>query len=230
VVLVQLRRRHGRLHHLGTRSVPLFLLLLLLLLNIPSKTNTIGIAFTGAWGPGKYGGPGGPHGPGGRWGGYGGGGGQNAQDVDGDGDIDSDDWSSYTRTWTGGVYTVTGCEWNGNVWAGGPGGWGPGGNNGGGGPWAPWGRGWAWKTETVDTVTAVITGSAGSLSTSVGPATVAYGSSGSLTTTSLVTAAQAQRTDPPVQQGAAAAPADAALGVKAVGVALGGVLVVVGLL
>lgn len=47
-------------------------------------------------------------------------------DSDNDSDDRWDDWRQWTRTWTGGVYTVTGCEWAGNVWAGGPGGCGRG--------------------------------------------------------------------------------------------------------
>ncbi|KAL2122087.1 hypothetical protein VTJ04DRAFT_2542 [Mycothermus thermophilus] len=65
-------------------------------------------------------------------------------------------WRPWTRTWTGGVYTVTGCEWNGNVWAdGGPGGCPPDGRRGCS-PWGPWGRNWTFHT-TSTTLTQYIT-------------------------------------------------------------------------
>lgn len=95
--------------------------------------------------------------------------------------------TEYTRTWSGGVYTVTGCEWNGNVWAGGPGGFGRGGS--GGSPWGPWGKGWTWTTVT-QTVTRVVTvtdaAGAPALSTSVGLAAVAQAVSGDVTSTSVI--------------------------------------------
>ncbi|KAL2016295.1 hypothetical protein VTK56DRAFT_3894 [Thermocarpiscus australiensis] len=172
-------------------------------------------AFTGAWGPGKYGG-------GGPWHG-------NNADSDNDNDDDCDEW---TRTWTGGVYTVTGCEWNGNPWAGGPGGWGPGGAGVGWGPWAPWGKDWKWSTHT-QTITRVVTvtsdGGVTAYSTSVGLATVAEAVSGDVTTTSLVTAQTSPTSGP---QGGAAAPAgrDGALGVKVMGALLAGFVAVAGFL
>ncbi|GAB1312227.1 Extracellular membrane protein CFEM domain-containing protein [Madurella fahalii] len=201
-------------------------------------------AFTGEWGPGKYGGPGGP---GGRWRGdrdhdhdgdddnddyY-----HRGYDHDGDGDVDQDDYDEWTRTWTGGVYTVTGCEWNGNPWAGGPGGWGPGGRNGGS-PWGPWGRDWTWSTVT-KTITQVLTldidDGTTTLSTSVGIATVAEAASGTYTTTSLITNQQAQTNPTPTggsnpQEAAAAGRADEMLAVKVMGGLLAGGLAVVGLL
>jgi hypothetical protein len=169
-------------------------------------------AFTGSWGPG--GGPGGgrfgPGGPGGAggpppgagpWGG---------------------DWGA-TKTWTGGVYTVTGCEWNGSPWAGGPGGW-TGGLNGS--PWGNWGHGWTWSTAT-KTVTQIVTvtnGGATSLSTYIGLATVAQAVNGDTTQTSIIGQAS------PTGSGSAAAPKDGAHGVKVMGALLGGVVAVAGML
>ncbi|KAJ4371941.1 hypothetical protein N0V85_009083, partial [Neurospora sp. IMI 360204] len=126
-------------------------------------------AFTGAWdgghgGGGPNGGQGG--GPSGQWGPHHG-------------------WAG-TATWTGGVYTVTGCEWDGSPWAGGPWGWGHGPNGGGDygngqphGPWGVWGAGWTMTSTGTKTVTAVQTISkdatgAGSLTTVVELATVGY--------------------------------------------------------
>jgi hypothetical protein len=162
-------------------------------------------AFTGSWGPGGRGGPGGfggPGGPGGRgpWG----------------GDLGA------TKTWTGGVYTVTGCEWSGSPWAGGPGGW-TGGLNGN--PWGNWGHGWSWSTATT-TVTQIITvtqGGVTSLSTSIGLGTVALAVSGDITQTSVITGGSAAPTGN-------VAPKDGAQGVKVMGALLGGVVAVAGLL
>ncbi|KAK4170383.1 hypothetical protein QBC43DRAFT_4941 [Cladorrhinum sp. PSN259] len=126
----------------------------------------------------------------------------------------------FTKTWTGGVYTVTGCEWNGNPWAGGPGGWGPGGA--GGSPWAAWGKGWKWTTAT-QTVTQVITAN-GATSTSVGLATVGLAVSGDVTSTSILTGSRAQQT------GNAADKKGVDAGVKVMGAMLGGVVAVAGML
>lgn len=164
----------------------------------PSVYTVSAPAFTGAWGPGK-------HGPKGN---------QNGNDPWDDGD--------WTRAWTGGVYTVTGCEWNGNPWAGGPGGWGHGGA--GGSPWGYWGKDWKWTTatQTVTRVATAVNNGITSLSTSVGLATVALAVSGESTTTSFVQAQQTSTTN------------DAAAGagdVKAMGaVLLGAVVAVAGLL
>ncbi|KAK4133299.1 hypothetical protein BT67DRAFT_434762 [Trichocladium antarcticum] len=183
-------------------------------------------AFTGTWGPGNHGG---------NWGGRH----SNSDDDDDDDDNDwdwvnddwdwdhDDDWDDWPHTWAGGVYTVTGCEWNGNPWAGGP-----------GSPWAPWGKGWTWTTVTA-TVTrvATITDGAGatSLTTSVGLATVAQAVSGDVTSTrSLIAGGQAAETGSPspsaiAPEAGAAAGTDLA-GVRAVAVLLGAVVVVAGLL
>ncbi|KAK4187299.1 hypothetical protein QBC35DRAFT_236080 [Podospora australis] len=169
----------------------------------PSVYTVSAPAFTGAWGPGKYGPPGGRN----PWNG-----------AHGDGE--------WTRTWTGGVYTVTGCEWDGNPWAGGPGGWGQGGA--GGSPWGYWGKDWKWSTET-KTVTRVVTSVDNGITrkaTSVGLATVALAASGDSTTTSFV---QAQATG---NSNAAAGgrAGDVEGGVKIMGAVLGGVVAVAGLL
>ncbi|KAK3383629.1 hypothetical protein B0T24DRAFT_56288 [Lasiosphaeria ovina] len=166
-------------------------------------------AFTGSWGPGQFGpgGHGGPGGPGGPL---------------------KSAYSDFTKTWTGGVYTVTGCEWNGSPWAGGPGGFGPGGAAGS--PWGDWGHGWDWSTAT-QTVTQVVTitsGSTTSLSTSIGLATVAQAVSGSVTSTTILSGPQAAATS-----SSAAAPGaaqDSAAGVKIMGAMLGMVVAVAGLL
>lgn len=192
-------------------------------------------AFTGAWGPGKNGGNGGPGGNGGGNGGNGGnggpggggGGGRGANHAGGGGNGWGDQW---TRTWSGGVYTVTGCEWNGNPWAGGPGGWGMGGA--GGSPWAPWGSGWTWSTVT-KTVTRVVGNSADgatAMSTVVGLAAVAQAVNGNMTTSSIIGDA-APTAAPTATAGALqAAGGTEDLGLKAMAAMLGGVVVVAGLL
>ncbi|KAK1836981.1 hypothetical protein QBC39DRAFT_325796 [Podospora conica] len=182
-----------------------------------SKAGSTGVmtltapAFTGTGFPGFGGGRGGPGGPGGRPGGgpggpFGGAGGHGPWGADG-----------ITRTWTGGVYTVTGCPFAGSPWAGGPDGW----NGGlGGSPWGNWGAGWKWSTAT-KTITQVLTiTEAGStrVTTSIGLATVAQAVNGEITQVSVI--AQPQETN-----GAASNKA-----VQAAGVVLGGVVAVVGLL
>lgn len=130
-----------------------------------------------------------------------------------------------SRTWTGGVYTVTGCEWDGSPWTGGPGGWGPGGVAGGS-PWAPWGHGWVWSTytKTVVSTWTVSSANAAQVTTSANRlVTVAEAVSGSSTTTSTLYQAAATHT-------AGAAPAGVDLGVRVAGALLGGVVAVAGLL
>ncbi|EAQ89861.1 predicted protein [Chaetomium globosum CBS 148.51] len=159
-------------------------------------------------------------------------------DWDNDGTDDRDQWDQYTRTWSGGSYTVTGCEWNGNVWAGGPGGCAPGGA--GGSPWGPWGRGWTWSTVT-QTVTRVVTvtdtAGATALSTSVGLAAVALAASGDVTSTSVIGAVETGAAATGGASGgdgnanptggvAGAAGRNEALGVKVAAVMLGGVVAV----
>lgn len=105
-------------------------------------------------------------------------------------------WTQYSLTWTGGVYTVTGCEWDGNVWAGGP--WGYGEGGAAGSPWGPWGSGWRFTTVT-QTVTRLVTvtgaNGASALTTSVGPGLVALASSGDITSTSVIGATDATPTN-----------------------------------
>lgn len=191
--------------------------------------------FTGAWGPGHSG----PY-PGGRWGawGYPHPMPTSAPDASNPAyDWADGRWHDWTRTWSGGVYTVTGCEWDGNPWAGGPGGWGPGGA--GGSPWGPWGKGWKWTT-TTEIITRVVTKTddgTTSLVTSVGPATVALAVSGDITSTSVL---NAQETDSSgssggsgsssSDSGAAAGRGEPAVGVMLMGTLLAGVVVVAGFL
>lgn len=115
---------------------------------------------------------------------------------------------------------MTGCEWNGSPWAGGPGGW-----TGGlsGNPWGNWGKGWKWSTIT-QTVTQVVTVTADgstSYSTSIGLATVAQAVNGDVTQTSIISG-------PAPTDNAAAK--DGVAGVKVMGALLGGVVAVAGLL
>jgi len=163
---------------------------------------------TGAWGPGgRFGPGGGPGGPGGGgrgpWGGE----------------------YTGTKTWTGGVFTVTGCEWNGSPWMGGPGGWGAGGL--GGSPWGNWGHGWKWSTatQTVTQIITITTGGVTSFSTSIGLATVAQAVSGEITQTSIINDGTAK----PSGNAAPGGMSDVA-GVKVMGALLGGVVAVAGML
>lgn len=132
----------------------------------------------GGFGKGGFGGPGGgPGGPGsGGWGGAG-----------------SSYWSEWasawsgTQTWTGGVVTVTGCAFAGSPWFVGPDcGWnGQGGFNG----WVGWGSGWSWGPTETQTLTVTKTNSNGVATTSTGIATVALAVSGSITTSTTISAA-----------------------------------------
>ncbi|KAI1141192.1 hypothetical protein F5Y05DRAFT_301915 [Hypoxylon sp. FL0543] len=93
------------------------------------------------------------------------------------------DWASAfssSRTWTGGVATVTGCAFDGSPWFVGPGcGWnGQGGFDG----WVGWGSGWSWGPTTTETVTYTTTDTAGGTTTATGVAAVALAVSGTLTT------------------------------------------------
>ncbi|KAK3363501.1 hypothetical protein B0T25DRAFT_596767 [Lasiosphaeria hispida] len=185
-------------------------------ISLPGFTGTLGD------GPGGFGGPGGRGGAGGH-GGPGGSGGPGNWGT-------NDDWDAgATKTWTGGVYTVTGCEWDGSPWAGGPGGWSSAGGQGGS-PWGNWGHGWKWSTATA-TITQTITYTTGGVtafSTVVGPATYALAVSGDTTQTSIINAGAANPTN---SAGSAAAPNNGdGLGVKVVGALLGGVVAVAGLL
>lgn len=122
----------------GKKIDPHFLVPQLTLLLSPPALS----AFTGFWGPGKFGpfpkGPGPLQTAAAAADGQHLGNGNNNNNNDSGGDDDG-----WTCAWPGGVYTVTGCEWNGNPWAGGPGGWARGGGAGGS-PWGLWGKGWTW--------------------------------------------------------------------------------------
>ncbi|KAI8627000.1 hypothetical protein F5Y19DRAFT_184862 [Xylariaceae sp. FL1651] len=134
-------------------------------------------AFGGPGGPGN-GNHGGPGGSGvGQWGG------SNGTDY-------SHYWSDWasaysgSKTWSGGVVTVTGCAFDGSPWFVGPNcGWnGQGGFNG----FVGWGAGWSWGPTQTQTVTVTTTDSAGQQTTETAVGTVAVAVSGTLTTSSLV--------------------------------------------
>ncbi|KAI3341000.1 hypothetical protein F4824DRAFT_486873 [Ustulina deusta] len=133
-------------------------------------------AAPGGWG-GKFGG----YGPGiqgaGQWGG------PNGTDYT---QYWSDWASAYSgsKTWTGGVVTVTGCAFDGSPWFVGPNcGWnGLGGFNG----FVGWGSGWSWGPTQTQTVTVTTTGSDGVQTTETGVGTVVVAVSGTLTTSSIV--------------------------------------------
>ncbi|KAI5921792.1 hypothetical protein F4810DRAFT_323744 [Camillea tinctor] len=132
----------------------------------------------------------------GGWGGgaKGGFGGRFPGDWDGNNTDYSAYWSEWasaysgSRTWTGGVVTVTGCDFEGSPWFVGPGcGWNAqGGFNG----WVGWGAGWSAGPTTTETVTVTTTDSAGSQTTQTGVATVAVAVSGGSTTSSIVGAVE----------------------------------------
>lgn len=127
-----------------------------------------------------------------------------------------------SRTWTGGTYTVTGCEWDGSPWAGGPGGMGYGGglNHGpGGSPWGDWGHGWTWTTRTASITRTLTTDQ--STTTSTGLATIAEAAQSGVTSTTILN--RAEETN-------AAAPMAKDNAVKMVGAVLGGMVAVAGIL
>ncbi|KAK5627068.1 hypothetical protein RRF57_002783 [Xylaria bambusicola] len=97
------------------------------------------------------------------------------------------DWASAysgSKTWSGGVVTVTGCAFDGSPWFVGPNcGWnGLGGFNG----FVGWGSGWSWGPTQTGTVTVTTTDSSGKTTTETGVGTVAVAISGTLTTSSIV--------------------------------------------
>ncbi|OIW31152.1 hypothetical protein CONLIGDRAFT_679882 [Coniochaeta ligniaria NRRL 30616] len=140
------------------------------------------------------------------------------------------DWSG-TQTWTGGVYTVTGCEWAGSPWAGGPGGWGGGGGGGyGDGPWGQWGNAWSWTTRTLPTVTATVTVDGGAASVITAPATIAVAVSGDVSSTTTLGTFGAAVTGNAGGSEAAGGLGGGNAAVKVVAVALGAVGVVVAML
>jgi len=143
---------------------------------------------------------------------------------------DDDNWGKWggTEVWSGGVYTVTGCAWNGSPWAGGPYGWGIWGS-----PWGFWGDDvtWTTKTATITQVATITDNGNAIVTTSIGIATVAQAVNGGQTTQSIVNAAE--------ESGAAASPSStgnaaaggrgeqAAYGVQVMGAVLGAVVGVV---
>ncbi|ETS78508.1 hypothetical protein PFICI_10570 [Pestalotiopsis fici W106-1] len=130
------------------------------------------------WGPGSHAGAGDhPGGPPGGWGSDGG----------------SSLWSQWAsaaqqsggaHTWTGGVFTVTGCVGDGSPWFAGPGGgWN---NYGGFNGWVGWGSGWSQgpaSTATVTYTTTVADNGKNDVTVITGMATVAAAVSGDVTTT-----------------------------------------------
>ncbi|KAI1798723.1 hypothetical protein F4811DRAFT_165235 [Daldinia bambusicola] len=143
------------------------------------------------------------------------------------------EWASAfesSRTWTGGVATVTGCAFDGSPWFVGPGcGWnGLGGFNG----WVGWGSGWSWGPTTTETVTFTTTDSAGSTTTGTGLAAVALAVSGSLTTsTTLGTPTATDESASGAAPGRMGTPGpEGSIVTGMMGVALGAILVVAGML
>ncbi|ORY67387.1 uncharacterized protein BCR38DRAFT_407366 [Pseudomassariella vexata] len=175
----------------------------------------------GGWNGGKgFGG-----GPGGNWGDN-----KNGSDDGWGAATDGSYWSEWasaysgSKTWTGGVVTVTGCVGNGSPWFVGPGcGWnGYGGFNG----WVGWGAGWSLGPTTTGTVTYTTTNAQGSGSIYTGVATVAAAVSGTITTTSILGAATATgNAAARVGQGA-----EGSVVTGMMGVALGAVVAVAGML
>ncbi|KAI0839619.1 hypothetical protein F5Y06DRAFT_26175 [Hypoxylon sp. FL0890] len=136
---------------------------------------------------------------------------------------------SSSRTWTGGVATVTGCAFDGSPWFVGPGcGWnGLGGFNG----WVGWGSGWSWGPTTTETVTYTTTDTAGSTTTGTGLAAVALAVSGTLTTsTTLGTPTATSSAENAAAGIGGGRGAEGSVVTGMMGVALGAVLVVAGML
>ncbi|KAI1820073.1 hypothetical protein F4861DRAFT_90613 [Xylaria intraflava] len=192
-------------------------------------------AAPGGWsGPGKYfggHGPGNGNNGGGQWG-----------NVNGSG-YNSQYWSDWasaysgSKTWSGGVVTVTGCPFAGSPWFVGPNcGWnGLGGFNG----FVGWGSGWSWGPTQTQTVTVTTTDADGHQTTETGLGTIAVAVSGTLTTSSLVgikAQATSGSTSTSVPKAANAAVRVAGPGAEGsivticMGVGLGAVLLIAGML
>ncbi|GAP93020.1 hypothetical protein SAMD00023353_3100110 [Rosellinia necatrix] len=178
----------------------------------------------------------------GGWGGKGFGGGAGHGGSDQWGGPNGSDYSQYwsdwasaysgSKTWTGGVVTVTGCAFDGSPWFVGPNcGWnGLGGFNG----FVGWGSGWSWGPTQTQTVTVTKTDDNGQQTTQTGVGTVVVAVSGTLTTSSLV-GALAQETGSSSEPNAAprlAGPGGAEGSVVTVfmGLGLGAVVAVAGML
>ncbi|KAI1120797.1 hypothetical protein F5Y10DRAFT_289296 [Nemania abortiva] len=151
------------------------------------------------------------------------------------------DWASAysgSKTWSGGVVTVTGCAFDGSPWFVGPNcGWnGLGGFNG----FVGWGSGWSWGPTQTETVTVTTTDASGQLTTETGVGTVAVAVSGTLTTSSIigklaeVTGSSGSGSDSDSTSGAAprfgAAGPEGSVVTIFMGVGLGSVLLVASLL
>ncbi|KAI1760729.1 hypothetical protein GGR53DRAFT_63960 [Hypoxylon sp. FL1150] len=150
------------------------------------------------------------------------------------------EWASAfrsSRTWTGGVATVTGCAFDGSPWFVGPGcGWnGLGGFNG----WVGWGSGWSWGPTSTVTVTYTTTDADGSTTTGTGLAAVALAVSGTLTTSTTLGAPSATNSAESGAAPAGGSVAAAMVGARGaegsivtgmMGIALGAVVVVAGML
>ncbi|KAI0021362.1 hypothetical protein F4780DRAFT_790243 [Xylariomycetidae sp. FL0641] len=189
-------------------------------------------AAPGGWGGDDSKGFGGGHGNGGGFGGqqqWGGG-------MNGSSQYWSD-WASAaaaSRTWTGGVATVTGCgAFDGSPWFVGPRcGWNAAGGFDG---WVGWGSGWSWgPTTTVTDAVVTTTDAAGHTTTQTAAlATVALAVSGDLTTSTTLAAAAATSTGDDKDSAAAPRFAPAAEGSVVtvfMGVGLGAVVAVAGML
>ncbi|CAJ2503445.1 Uu.00g108390.m01.CDS01 [Anthostomella pinea] len=189
--------------------------------------NGKGYSGGGNWGHGSENGNHGIGGPpaGGNWGGA------NGSDA---GSYWSEWASAYSgsKTWTGGVVTVTGCAFAGSPWFVGPDcGWnGQGGFNG----WVGWGSGWSWGPTATQTVTYTTTNDHGAKITGTGMATVALAVSGD-TTTSTTLGTMAASTGGSDESAAAprmmgAPGAEGSVVTVLMGVALGAVVAVAGML
>ncbi|KAK6856801.1 hypothetical protein PG995_006988 [Apiospora arundinis] len=141
----------------------------------------------GGWGPNN-----GPNGGSKNFGGNGGGMGNWGGNGQNGGFGNNQQWSEWasaysgSKTWTGGVVTVTGCMNDGSPWFSGPGcGWN---QHGGFNGWVGWGNGWKWGATTTSTVTVTTTDAANNnaVSTFTGLATVAAAISGDLTTSTTI--------------------------------------------
>ncbi|KAI1487656.1 hypothetical protein F5X96DRAFT_648907 [Biscogniauxia mediterranea] len=179
-------------------------------------------AAPGGWGSKAFGG--GFPGEGGQWGGPG-----NASDY-------SQYWSDWasaysgSKTWTGGVATITGCAFDGSPWFVGPEcGWnGRGGFNG----WVGWGEGWSWGPTQTETVTVTTTNSDGAQTTQTGIGTVALAVSGDYTTSTILGAVEtgASSAGNPAPRLAGPGGAEGSAVTVLMGVALGAVVAVAGML
>ncbi|KAI0476491.1 hypothetical protein GGR56DRAFT_693990 [Xylariaceae sp. FL0804] len=139
--------------------------------------------------------------------------------------------ASASKTWSGGVVTVTGCAFDGSPWFVGPEcGWnGEGGFNG----WVGWGAGWSWGPTSTVTAAYTTTNSAGAFVTETGAVTVAQAVSGTLTTESTLRVAEATNAGSGSNSAGVSVRAPGAEGsivTVLMGVAFGAVIIVAGML